>query len=67
MATQAELIIRLTAEGKIEIQGPIDNKLTCYGLLEAGRDAIQEYHDAKARSTIIPVNGAIPNVPLRRM
>lgn len=68
MAAQAELIIRLTIEGKIEVSGPIENKLICYGLLEAGRDAIKEFHDAKARSPIIPVNGAIPNAPsLRRM
>jgi hypothetical protein len=68
MAAQAELIIRLTTEGKVEVQGPIDNKLVCYGLLEAGRDAIKEYHDAKAKSAIIPVNGAALTGPaLRRM
>lgn len=65
MAAQAELIIRLTTEGKIEVQGPIENKLVAYGLLEAARDAIREFHDAKARSPIIPVNGVAPT--LRRM
>lgn len=65
MAAQAELIIRLTTEGKIEVQGPIENKLVAYGLLEATRDAIREFHDAKAKSPIIPANGVPPT--LRRM
>ena len=66
MPDKAELKITLTAQGGVEIRGPIDNKLLCYGLLACAHDAIKDYTDAKARSGIIPV-APMPNVDLRGM
>lgn len=57
MPSRAELIIRITAEGKCEVSGPINDKFVCYAMLESARDAIKEYADSQAKSAIIPANG----------
>lgn len=44
----AELTIRLSADGKITIAGPIQDKIMCYALLELGRDAIKAFNDEHA-------------------
>lgn len=68
MANQAELKITLTQAGQIQIEGPIDNKMLCYGMMECARDAIKEFTDQKAKSPIVPANGVLPDHPaLRRM
>lgn len=38
-----KLIIELEANGQVTVNGPIQNKLLCYGLLEAAKDAIKEF------------------------
>lgn len=44
----AKLEITLDDKGSINVQGPIDNKLLAYGLLEAAHDAIQDHNAARA-------------------
>jgi hypothetical protein len=39
----AQLIITLDDAGKIQVAGPLDNQLMCYGMLEAGKAALQEH------------------------
>lgn len=67
MPNKAELIIRITTEGKVEIQGPIHDKFLCYAMLESARDAIQEYVAVQAKSAIIPANSLPDMLAQRRM
>ena len=48
MAERARIAIVLDANGNVQVSGAIDNKLVAYGLLEAARDAIRDYHEANA-------------------
>jgi hypothetical protein len=68
MANRAQLIISITDTGKVEVSGPINDKLTCYAMLEAGKDAIREFHESQAKSKIVPANGAaVDMLAARRM
>lgn len=44
-----QLTITLNERGQINVQGPIQNKLMCYGLLELAKDAIAEFHVQQAQ------------------
>jgi hypothetical protein len=46
---QVQLVIMMTADGRVGVQGPIDNKMLCYGLLEVAKEAIHDHHVEKAR------------------
>jgi hypothetical protein len=48
------LLITMQPNGSINVQGPIPNKVLCYGLLEAARDIIQSY---KSSDIITPDPG----------
>lgn len=60
---KVQLIITLEESGQVGINGPINDKVLCYGLLDCAKDAIKEYNDrlAKERSgiAIVPA-GAVP-------
>lgn len=52
------LVISLNLEtNNISIQGPINDKVLAYGMLEFARDAIFEHHKKLEKTAIIPVNG----------
>lgn len=58
---RAQLLITLQADGSVQVQGPINDKVLCYGLLECARDAIQEAAArAAAVSRIVPAQMADP-------
>jgi hypothetical protein len=40
---QIQITISMDDNGKISVNGPIENKLVCYGLLESAKDAIRNY------------------------
>ena len=42
MQPAAQLIITLSPDGQIQVNGPIDNKLLCYGMLDSAKDAIRD-------------------------
>ena len=42
-----QLVISMTAEGKVDVTGPLDQKVICYGLLAMARDIIQHYQPPK--------------------
>ena len=46
------LIIELKDNGQIEVSGPIENKVLCYGMLGAAHDAIRDYVANKASGII---------------
>jgi hypothetical protein len=43
-----ELKITRHPDGKIDVNGPIQDKFFCYTMLEIARDAIQELHAKQA-------------------
>lgn len=59
-APRLELVIRLTAEGHVQIAGSLDDQLACYGMLECARDLLKEHFDKKRRSAIIQARPADP-------
>lgn len=52
------IVITMQPDGQVNISGPLDDRITCYGLLDTAKDIIQE-HAAKrqqaAASGIVPV------------
>lgn len=46
-----KIIIELGDDQKINISGPLENKVLCYGLLEMGKDLVRDY---KAKMVITP-------------
>lgn len=55
------LTITLHDDGKLELHGPIDQKILCYGVLEAAKHAVQA-HQPQARPRILaPVGPIIPS------
>lgn len=61
---QTQLIIVMREDGAIDVSGPLENKILCYGMIEIARQAIEKY----VPSPIIqPVNGALNgNNPLAK-
>lgn len=55
------ILITMQPNGSINVQGPIPNKVLCYGLLEAARDIIQTY---KPSDIITPDPGLRKNLGL---
>ena len=49
---EVRLTIVLNMHGNIGIEGPINNKILCYGMLEAAKDAIKAYEARQQR--IVP-------------
>lgn len=54
---KAQLVITWEDNGNINVQGPIENKLITYGLLEAARDAIKDFNDKAASGIVAPPAG----------
>lgn len=42
------LTIKLHDDGNVELTGPVENKVLCYGMLECAKDIIHDYNAAKA-------------------
>jgi len=52
---KAQMTITLTDQGKVEVNGPLGDKIMCYGLLEFARQVIEKYEPRKV---------VIPNFPI---
>jgi hypothetical protein len=51
---EVQLTITLNQQnGQVSVNGPIDNKILSYAMLESARDAIYEYNRQKQESRII--------------
>lgn len=52
-----ELMIRRHPDGKVEVSGPLQDKVLCYGLLGVARDSIAAYDVTKMikPAVLIPV------------
>lgn len=56
---RAQLLIN--ADGSIGVQGPINDKVLCFGLLGCAHDAIKDFADKQAAaSRIVPVQATDP-------
>lgn len=42
-AVSAELTITMYTDGGINISGPLDNGVLCYGMLETGKDCVRTH------------------------
>ncbi len=48
-----KLTITLSPNGGVQVHGPIDNAMLCYGLLEVAKDVIRMHVQKKAASAIV--------------
>jgi hypothetical protein len=48
---KVQLTITLSEQGELSVTGPIHDKLTCYALLEAGKDEVRKHYDALQAKT----------------
>jgi len=63
MAQQLKLEIVLNESGNITVNGPLTNKLICYGMLTAAQQVIQDYDPAK--KSLIEVPDFVPPTDFR--
>ena len=49
-----QLIITISDEGKLSVQGPINDKIQAYGLLAIAQDAIREHHEQNKSLIQVP-------------
>jgi len=52
---QAQITITLNPNGSVTISGAINNKILAYGLLEAGRAALDDYVPQQQSNLVIPM------------
>lgn len=58
-----QLLIQLSPNGDVEVRGPIDDDLFCYGLMEKGRQAIQAYQERKQSPLLLPPSARVGRRP----
>ena len=56
-AEPIRMTIELSLDGNIQVNGPIDNKVLAYGLLQAAQDAIFRHHEELRKNKIQAANG----------
>lgn len=61
-----EMKIVMNESGEVNVTGPLENKVFCYGLLELAKEAIaQRAAPPAAASRIVPVHGHLRPLPQR--
>lgn len=48
-----EIVVSMDEKGNVSVNGPIENKIVCYGMLEVARQAVEKFNPQK--KTIQPV------------
>jgi hypothetical protein len=43
--------------GAVNVQGPVENGIVCYGILEAAKDAIRNLAAQRAQNLVMPATG----------
>ena len=57
---EATLTIVLDPQGQIQVSGPLDNMLLCYGMLELAKVSIKDYATAKQqRVQVAPASALV--------
>ena len=55
-----KLTIILSPNGKVQVEGPVDQVMLCYGLLDVAKDVIRMHAQQKAESSIVPLHTLLP-------
>lgn len=55
------LTIRIMPDLSCQVQGPINDKILSYGMIESAKDVIREYHLRKEQSIVKPNGHGIIN------
>ena len=55
-----KLTITLSPNGNVRVDGPVDQIILCYGLLDAAKDVIRTHAQKKAESLVIPTHPLLP-------
>ncbi len=55
-----KLTITLSPNGKVQVEGPIDQIMLCYGLLEAAKDVLRTHAQKKAAGSVVPIHTLLP-------
>jgi hypothetical protein len=56
-----KLIIEMMPDKSVNVTGPMNDKILCYGLLELAKEIIADYVEAQKKAVhIVPAN-ALPN------
>jgi hypothetical protein len=45
----AQVTVTMTADGKVNVNGPMENKILCYGLLEMAKEVIVAFNAAQEK------------------
>lgn len=59
MEQPIKLTIEMLPGGRLNVSGPIENKILCFGLLETAKDIIRD-HVAKEASKIVVPKLSVP-------
>lgn len=54
------IIIEMTDDGQFNVHAPLQDKILCYGLLEAARDVIKDYMAPDSRVVAPPAGLIVP-------
>ena len=55
-----KLTITLSPNGNVGVEGPVDQIILCYGLLDAAKDVIRTHAQKKAESSIVSLQALRP-------
>ena len=58
---QPTLTITLNADGSVAVSGPLPDRVLCYGMLEAARDAIRDFRPEE-QPRIVPAGFVQPGM-----
>lgn len=51
----AKLVLILNSDGTVAVQGPLENKMACYAMLEFGRDAVKDFKPSPIIKPLVEV------------
>lgn len=54
------IVIEMTDDGQFNVHAPLQDKILCYGLLEAARDVIKDYEPPETRIAVPPAGLIVP-------
>lgn len=64
---EVRLVITLKEDGTVDVNGPLSQKLQCYGMLECAKEAIRAWNEQQDRQAAVarrivapPLNGGVP-------
>ena len=53
------ITITMSPDGKINVNGPLENKIVFFGLLEIAKETCTKYNDAAASGIVAPPPGLV--------